>query len=1102
VTRGGAAGAERSTAIVLFTDLVGSTELRSRLGEDAADELRKAHDGAIGGAVEANRGRVVKNLGDGFMATFTGASDAVAAAVAIQQAIDRHNRSGSGGVPLEVRIGVSAGDVAFEADDCFGTPVIEAARLCAAAGGGRILVTEVVRILAGTAGGHEFASVGALELKGLPAPVPACEVSWAPLAGPVLPMPGLLSKAGRIFVGRNEERDRLLGLWKEATAGERRLALLGGEPGIGKTRLAIELAGQVRELGGVVLAGRCDEDLGVPYQPFVEALRHYVSCAPERRLGRYAGDLARLLPELPDLVDGLPEPLRSDPETERYRLFDALVGWLSDVSAEVPVLLVLDDLHWAAKPTLLLLRHVLRSPEPLRLLVVGTYRDSEVGRGHPLSDLLAELWRDGGAERLALSGLDAAGVTAFIEAAAGHSLDDEEGQELPGLVWRETEGHPFFVAEVLRHLSESRAIEQQDGRWIVRADLGQLRIPEGVRDVVGRRLSLLNESTNQLLAVASVVGLEFDAAVVEQAGGAGLDELLAALEEATHARLLVEVSGARYRFAHALIRATLYDELTGARRVALHRRVAQAIELLHGRALDDHLPALAHHWAQAAAPAADTVKAIDYATRAGDRALAQLAPDEAMAYYRQALELLDVAEPDDGLRIRLLIGLGEAQRQVGDPAYRETLLAAARLAGEQGNAAALARAALANARPIFSSAVGEVDSERVASLEAALDAIGEDDPPTRARLLGALGLELVFAGEQQRERRVRLADEALTIARRAGDDSTLAHVLAQIYFTTSTPDTHEQRLGYMEELVALAERLGDPVLAARASLYRSRSFGEAGNFEAADPYLERAERLAEELGQPMLRWMVGHFRTVRTILAGDLEAGERRAQAGFELGQAIGQRDAALFFTPALFVIRFDQGRLGELEEMLAERVVAAPHIPVLRVLLALLFSELDRPEAAAEHYELLAEENFTGLPREATWIMAMPTCAALCGYLGDEARAPVLFRLLEPYAGQFAYIAGGAWGAVSHYLAILATTSGDFHEAERRFAEAAATHERIPAPHWLARTRLEWGRMLLTRGQSGDAERARQLLGQALATARDRGLANIERRTVQLLTS
>jgi tetratricopeptide (TPR) repeat protein len=478
--------------------------------------------------------------------------------------------------------------------------------------------------------------------------------------------------------------------------------------------------------------------------------------------------------------------------------------------------------------------------------------------------------------------------------------------------------------------------------------------------------------------------------------------------------------------------------------------------------------------------------------------VAQLAPDEAVSYYRQALELLDVAEPAEGQRIRLLIGLGEAQRQVGDPAHRGTLLGAARLAAEQGDAGALARAALANARPIFSSAVGEVDDDRVASIEAALEATGNDDPLTRARLLAALAIELVFAGDW--ERRVRLADEALTIARRSGDDSTLTNVLLQNYFTISAPDTHEQRLAYTEELIGLAERLGDPVITARASLYRARSLGESGNLEAADFFLDRAERLSAQLGQPTLRWLVGHFRTIRTTLGGELEAAERFAVAGCELGEATGQPDALLIMASQLFLVRLDQGRLGELEERLAGRVAAAPHFLAVRAYLALLLCELDRPDEAREHYEQVAAENFTRVPKDPPWIIAIPASAAVCAYLGDRDRATVLFDLLEPYASQVVFTAGGSFGAVGHYLGILAATSGDLDEAERRFAHAAATHERIGAPIWLARTRLEWARMLLDRGRPGDAEQARALLGQALATARARGAANIERRTVQLL--
>ncbi len=1093
-------GAERSTAIVLFTDLVGSTELRSRLGDDAAEALRRTHDGLIADAVEGHRGRLVKHLGDGVMATFAGASDALGAAVAIQQALDRHNRSGASGVPLEVRIGASAGDVAFEEGDCFGTPVIEAARLCAAAVGGQILVTEIVRLLAGTGGGHRCTPVGALDLKGLPAPVPAGEVAWEPLAEPSLPMPALLTGAGRIFVGRDEELERLGRLWKEATSGERRVAALAGEPGIGKTRLAVALAAGVRDLGGVVLAGRCDEDLGVPYQPFVEALRHYVTRAPERRLGRYPGELARLLPDLAQFVDGLPEPLRSDPETERYRLFDAVAAWLSDLSAEAPVLLVLDDLHWAAKPTLQLLRHVLRFSEPLRLLVVATYRDSDIGRGHPLGDLLAELRRDGQVERLALSGLDAAGVAAFIETAAGHRLDDEEAQELFRLVWRETEGNPFFVAEVIRHLSESGAIGQRDGRWVINAAVDDLGIPEGVRDVVGRRLSRLAEATNRVLATAAVVGLEFEPAVVERAAGVGEDELLAALEEATLARLLTEVPGARYRFGHALVRATLYDELTGARRVALHRRVAQAIESVHGRALDDHLPALAHHWARASAPAADTDRAIDYAARAGDRALAQLAHDEAAAYYHQALELLAVAEglPDDGRQVELLIGLGEAQRRAGDRAHRETLLEAARLAADRGDADAQARAVLANTRGVWPTAIGKTDHERVAALDAALAAARPDDSPTRARLLAALGLELTYMVDP--ERRVRLADEALAIARICGDAATLAHVLLQRFFTIPAPSTLPERLANSAELIPLAESLGDPGTTTGALLQRARCLFEAGDTEGADRALEAAGRLADDLAQPTLRWLVGNIATTRTVMAGDLEEGERRAQAGFELGQASGQGDAPTFLAAFLFLIRYEQGRLGELAELFAERVAAVPNLLSGPAGLAVILCELDRLDEATEHYERIVG-HLDDLPVDTQWMLVVPWCAVVCAQLGDRPRARLLFDLLGPCASEVMFGAFIPVGAKAHYLALLATTLGDFDEAERRFADAATTHERIDAPHWLARTRLEWARMLLRRDRPGDTQRAQDLLGQALTIARERSLANIERRAVQLLT-
>jgi class 3 adenylate cyclase len=523
VTRSGT-GAGRSTAIVLFTDLVRSTELRSRLGEEAAEVLRHRHDDLVTGVVEANRGRLVKHLGDGVMASFTGASDALAAAVGIQQALDRHNRSGASGVPLEVRIGVSAGDVAFEEADCFGTPVIEAARLCAAATGGQILVTDVVRLLAGTGGGYDLRPVGPLDLKGLPAPVSACEVAWEPLPAPFLPMPPLFTDIGRIFVGRGRELERLEQLWKEGAAGELRVAFLAGEPGVGKTRLAAELAREVHEEGATALAGRCDEDMGVPYQPFVEALRHFLDFTPDgdlpQRLGRYGGELTRLVPELTARLPELPPPLCSDPETERYRLFDGVAAWLAALSSDRPLLLVLDDLHWAAKPTLLLLRHVIRSSEPARLFVLATYRDTEVSRIHPLAELLADLAGQTGVERISLTGLDSTGVVAYMQRAAGHDLDEED-LRLAHAIHEETEGNAFFVREMLRHLTETGALSWRHGRWFMRLPVEELGIPEGVREVVGRRLSRLSAEANRVLRMAAVAGTEFGAFHVEEVGGVG-----------------------------------------------------------------------------------------------------------------------------------------------------------------------------------------------------------------------------------------------------------------------------------------------------------------------------------------------------------------------------------------------------------------------------------------------------------------------------------------------------------------------------------------------------------------------------------------------------
>ena len=1098
VVEGRRGGVERSTAIVVFTDLVGSTELRSRLGEDAAEEIRRNHDQLLTGAIEARRGRLVKNLGDGMMATFSGAADALAAAVAIQQALDRHNRSGSRAGPLEVRIGISAGDVAFEEADCFGTPVIEAARLCGAAEGGQIIASETVRWLARSSE-CSFTPLGTLELKGLPEPVPAVQVDWAPLPESAVPLPSFLTDIGRIFVGRDHELERLGQLWKEATAGEGglRVALLAGEPGVGKTRLAAELAQRAHDEGAAALAGRCDEDLGVPYQPFVEALRHFADHVPvlSGRLGRYGGELARLVPELSERVPGLPTPLRSDPETERYRLFEAVAGWLAVASKDEPLLLVLDDLQWAAKPTLLLLRHVVRAGRG-RVLILGTYRDSELVHDHPLLEVVADLRRQGGVERLSLSGLDGVGVAAIVEQASGRALD-ESGAALARAVYEETEGNPFFVREILRHLAETGAVERSEGRWATRLPVEELGIPEGVRDVVGRRLSRLSENANQALRVGAVVGAEFELAVVQAASGLDEEALLSSLEEATRARLIIEApDGGRYRFAHALVRDTLYGELSAARRVAQHRRVAEAIEAVHAGRLDDHLSALAHQWARASAPAADTGRAVDYATRAGDRAMAQLAHDEAAAYFLQALELLGAVPEaaDDGRRQELLIRRGEAQRRAGDRTYRETLLAAAHLAQARGDGDALARAALANSRGYIFTAWNLVDTDKVGALESALQAVGRADSPQRARLLATLALELVFDSRAE-ERRRTMSDEALAMARRLGDAPTIVPVLIARYLTTM-PSPVAERVADSAELVEAAESVPDGVLRSYAWGIRYRACLEAGDIEEADRWLARAVALMDDLGQPGLLWTQSYFRAGREIVAGHFAEAERLTFLAAELGVATGNEDVGVVAAQG-FTLRFARGTLDAGGAEALASCLPEHRVPVFDIWEALLDCERGREADARAALAKMAPES---LPRDLFWLGGMCALATVATTLGDVTLAGKLRTLLLPYADHAVTLAVIPLPAVVHHLGLAAATIGAYDEADEWFRAAATTHERLSAPAWLARTRLDWARMLLTRRQPGDAEHARKLLRQALGTARELGLPRVERSAASLL--
>ena len=1079
------------TVTILFTDLVGSTELGAQLGDDAADQVRRAHFGALRSAVAAHRGEEVKNLGDGLMVAFMSAVDAAEAAVAMQRAVARLGADGSH-PPLAIRVGVSVGEATAEDGDWFGSPVVEAARLCAVADGGQILASALVAALIGSRGNLRFVDAGSRELKGLPAPVPTVELRWERPAVATIPLPPKLAGGEQFqFVGRDAELDLVRRAWKEVADGAHRAVLLAGEPGVGKTRLAAEAARRAREDGAVVLFGRCDEDLGVPYQPFVEALRHQVDHSrPDDlaiRLGRHAGELARLVPDVADLVPGLSPPLAADPETEQYRLFDAVAGWLHATAVATGLVLVLDDLHWGARPTLLLLRHVLRDDSAGRVLLVGTYRDSELGRTHPLAEVLADLRREPGVERVTLRGLDLPGVEAFLESAAGHDLD-ESGKALAAAIHDETEGNPFFVSEVLRHLSETGVVYQRDGRWVSDVDPQEMGIPEGIREVVGRRLSALSNEANKVLSAASVIGPEFDVDLLRSVCSLENDVVLSAVEEATESRLLEDVPGGRLRgrFSHALVRATLYDELSLVRRVRLHRAVGEAIETLRAARLDEHAAELAHQFGRAAADG-ETTKAVTYCTRAGDLALAQLAHHQAADHFGEALDHLgdDAAERD---RAELLLKLGEAQRRAGDPAYRDTLLEAARRAQALGDAGLLAAAALANHRGFWSMA-GTTDEERVAMLEAALATVGDDDPGTRARLLALIAQETTWSAAF--ERRVSLADEALALARRSGNPVVLGEVLVAWSLAVWAPSTIGRRREIAAELTALAVHLPDSIAKVWALTLPSASAIEHADLESADAVLHGATELAERLGEPTGRWSIGYFRAGRAMVTGGIDEAERLATEALEIGMSASQDDAPMFFAAQLFAIRREQGRLEELIPAIEQVVVDYPGLPTWKSALAISYAESGGLNDAKGVLDKLTARDFD-FPADVNRLVGLALSAEAAATVGDTGAAAALHALVLPFRDHIVGI-GLFWiGPVSYYLARTAWVAGDVEAADIFFAEAAATNERLGAVSWLARTRMQWARHLLDARRPGDVARAAELLEQASAAATELGMTKV----------
>ena len=1096
---------------VLFTDLVGSTELATSLAPEAADQLRNRHFSVLRQAIAAFGGTEVKNLGDGLMVVFPAASAALGCAVAMQQAVQRDNVGADRSLGL--RVGLSAGESTNEGEDYFGDPVIEAARLCARAEGGQILASDLVRVMAGRRTAHSFSSLGKLELKGLPEAIETLEVGWEPLGADALgsgrvPLPVRLTQRPTIgVIGRENELGLLDTAAKRVGAGGgRELIFLAGEPGQGKTTLVSEVARHAHDEGMTVLLGRCDEEVAAPYRPFQEAVSHLVAHVDEELLrahvARHGGELARMVPALAQRLGELPPPQTTDSETELYLLYGAVVGVLEEAARQCPVVLVLDDLHWADKPSLQLLRHLMANSSAIRLLVMGTYRDGELSAAHPLTEALATLHREpAGVSTIDLKGLEDTGVIAFMESAAGHELDDA-GVGLAHQLYRETDGNPFFVAEILRNLSESGDIYQDatTGRWMTKDTEGTLTLPHSVRTVIGTRVSRLGESATKVLSTASVIGRDFALDLLSETTKVDEDELIDLLEEAQRAAVVNELpdSPGRYSFSHALVQHTLYEDLGATRRTRLHKAVGEAIERLYGENSEDRVGELARHFLLATRPT-DTDKAILYAKRAGDAALKALAPDDAIRYFSQALELAAHTSSVDPLtHIDLLTCLGTAQRLAGVAEFRETLLESARSAHRLGDTDRLVAAVLANSRGWFSE-LGQVDTDKVEMLEAALESLDDGDSPERAGLLARLCSELHYGSPLQQ--RLALAGEARAMARRLGDAATFVDVVSHCTLAVQAPSTLAAESTAIAEAQAAARDLDDP-----SALFYTAQRGYAlaissGQFDLAHEDLVVMQDVAEKFRRPIFVWSATYAAAAEALLRGDPARAEELAAAALDVGSSSGQPDAFGYYGVQLMATRYKQGRFGEVAPLIADAAERNPAIPTYKAVLAAAYLEGGNLAAARELIDEAATRSFS-LPEDQAWFDGIINYARVALELNLREHAETLFAMLAPFENQVPHNGLIPQQPVAMFLGGLATVLGRFDSAEGYFECAGELNTRGRMRFAEALTNLLWGRMLLMRNGLGDADRAREKLEQARSSAAVRGYAMVEHRAAAALST
>jgi class 3 adenylate cyclase len=900
--------------------------------------------------------------------------------------------------------------------------------------------------------------------------------------------------SGGTFIGREAETRELRALVDEALAGRGRVAMVVGDQGIGKSRLAAEVETYAELSGATLLRGRSTEREGAPaYWPWVQAIRSYVrgldADTLRAQLGTGVSDVAQIVSEVRERIPGLPESEPLDLEQARFRLFDSVTSFLLNASHGEPIAIFLEDLHLADPSSLSLLEFLSREVSGARIFLLGTYRESDLEPGHPLLEVHASLSREPAYRRLRLGGLSEPEVKAFLEETAHQTMSTPDELALVDAVLEESEGNPFFIEEILRHLIDSGAVYRRGDRWVSDArrveDLG---IPQGMKDAVARSLERLSPECRETLAAAAVIGREFSIPILQAVAGAEAGPLMARLQEGIDAAILQrtpdDVGG--YRFLHVATRDALYEELTAATRAELHGAVGEALEEIYESRVEAHLAELARHFAEAGSAGAGS-KAADYAWWAGERAVQLAAYDEAAAHYTRALRLFAAGDDDPVRRCELLLALGDAHWRAGASEEADrAFLSAADLARELSLPDQFARAAIGYGGGVGGFSVADTAKERLIELlRAALGMLPARDSVLRARVMARLAVELRLYSSD-REEPDRLSREAVEMADRIGDARILLLATYSRQWAVMGPDNLDVQMEAANEVIRLSRIVGDREMEFHGHHLRLIALLQMGKLPKVDAEIRESTRLAKELRQPRYEWQVTVFRGMRALLQGRFAEGKRLAETALAIGgKGVGEPSVPYFGAHA-FIFNWAAGTLAELRE---GGVVFADTYPnsAWPSAFTLLLCEIGELDEARARFNSLAADRFEGIRRDWNWLTAMATLSMTAYYLGDAERGAWLHELLTPYADCFVPILSGAasLGSAQVFLGDAAQAAGRLEEAVEHYERGLEANAAAGAAYFDSRICLHLAEAL--RGL-GEEQRASEVIERGLERARQLG--------------